>query len=263
MMRFIKMGVPWCVLPVAAILVLLAGGAGPASGKSPESPHDPKDPKTCEVCHVVIPAEGSSPRNEGNLRFGGNIVALCSSCHVKYHHKHPVHIGLSPGMKSPEEMPLDKDGKIICITCHDVMEGHGGVRKRRIVGRALCLNCHADTDLLADIVWFPPRLKRGEKGRFEVKVVEFRALRKKSSLGGTVLLYYYAKCPSGGEITFGTNVLHDDGTHGDKVANDSIYTLTEIATGIEKRKRVVYTGWVLDNVGRRSNTFTMAVEYLR
>jgi len=25
--------------------------------------------------------------------------------------------------------------------------------------------------------------------------------------------------------------------------------------------RVVYTGWVLDNVGRRSNTVTLAVEY--
>ena len=76
-----------------------------------------------------------------------------------------------------------------------------------------------------------------------------------------MLLYYYAKGPSGGEITFGTNVLHDDGTHGDRVAHDSVYTLIEIASGIEKKKRVVYTGWVLDNVGRRSNTVTLAVEY--
>ena len=260
-MRFIKMGVPWCVLPVAAILVLLSGGTGPALGKGPESPHGLKDPKVCVECHVAIPAEGSSPRKESNLRFGGDIVALCSSCHAKYRHVHPVEIALSPDTKSLEDLPLDRDGKITCITCHDVMEGHGVVRKRRMVGRALCLNCHADTDLLADIVWFSPQLKRGEKGRLEVKVVEFRLPRKKSSLGDAVLLYYYAKGPSGGEITFGTNVLHDDGTHGDRVAHDSVYTLIEIASGIEKKKRVVYTGWVLDNVGRRSNTVTLAVDY--
>jgi hypothetical protein len=260
-MRFIESRVSWCVLPVAAILVLLSGGAGPASGKSPESPHGLKDPKACVECHIGVPPEGSSPRKEINLRFGGDIVALCSSCHAKYRHMHPVDIALSPDMKSPEDLPLSKDGKITCITCHDVMEGHGVARKRKMVGRALCLNCHADTDLLADIVWFPPRLKRGEKGRLEVKVVEFRVPRKKSSLGDAVLLYYYAKSPSGGDITFGTNVLHDDGTHGDRVARDSVYTLTEIASGIEKKMRVVYTGWVLDNVGRRSNTVTLAVEY--
>jgi len=260
-MRFVKTGLTRCVLPVAAILFLLSGGADPASGKSPENPHGLKDQKACVECHVGIPAEGSSPRKEGNLRFGGDVVALCSSCHAKYRHMHPVKIALSPDMKSPEDLPLDKDGKITCITCHDVMEGHGVIRKRRMVGRALCLNCHADTDILAEVVWFPPRLKRGEKGRLEVKVVEFRIPRKKTTLGETVLLYYYAKSPSGGEIVFGTNVLHDDGTHGDRVAHDSVYTLTEIASGIEKKKRVVYTGWVLDNVGRRSNTVTLAVEY--
>ena len=261
MMRFIKMRMPWCVFPVAAILVLLSGGAGPALGKSSENPHGQKNQKVCVECHVSVPAEGSSPGKESNLRFGGDIQALCSSCHVKYRHMHPVKIALSPDMKSPGDLPLDKNGKITCTTCHDVMEGHVAVRNRRIVGRALCLNCHADTDILAEVIWFPPRLKRGEKGRLEVKVVEFRIPRKKSPLGDTVLLYYYAKSPSGGEITFGTNVLHDDGTHGDRVAHDSVYTLLEIASGIEKKKRVVYTGWVLDNVGRRSNTVTLAVEY--
>jgi len=262
-MRFIKMEVPWYILPVAAVLFLLSWGAGPASGKGPESPHGQKDPKACVKCHVDVPAEGSSPGKESNFRFGGDMVALCSSCHAKYRHMHPVKISLSPDMKSPEDLPLDKDGKITCLTCHDVMEGHGVARRRRMVGKALCLNCHADTDILAEVVWFPPRLKRGEKGRLEVKVVEFSLPRKKSSLGDTMLLYYYAKSPSGGEITFGTNVLHDDGTHGDRVAHDSVYTLTEIASGIEKRKRVVYTGWVLDNAGRRSNTVTLAVEYER
>jgi len=261
MMGSVKPGVTWGVLPVAAVLLLLCGVAESAPVKRAENPHGRKDAKACVECHVSIPAEGSSPRKENNFRFGGDMVNLCSSCHVGYRHMHPVRIAVSPEMKSPEDLPLDRDGKITCITCHDVMEGHGVARKRRIVGRALCLNCHSDTDLLAEVAWFPTRLKRGEKGRLEVKVVEFRIPRKKSSLGDTMLLYYYSKSPSGGEITFGTNILHDDGTHGDRVAHDSIYTLTEIASGIEKKKRVVYTGWVLDNTGRRSNTVTLAVEY--
>lgn len=248
-------------LPVLAVSMILAAGAGHAAGKGKDNPHGRKDPKACVLCHVAVPVEGSSPRRENNLRFGGDLVALCSSCHAGYRHMHPVRIAVSPDMKSPEELPLDKDGKITCITCHDVMEGHGVVRKRRMVGKALCLNCHDDTDILAEVVWFPSRLKRGQKGRLELKVVEFRIPRRKSSLGGTMLLYYYAKSPSGGEITFGTNLLHDDGTHGDRVAGDSIYTLTEIASGIGARKRVVYTAWVLDNGGRRSNTVSMAVEY--
>ncbi|HEY5765735.1 MAG TPA: choice-of-anchor X domain-containing protein, partial [Candidatus Deferrimicrobiaceae bacterium] len=64
-----------------------------------------------------------------------------------------------------------------------------------------------------------------------------------------------------GKITFGTNVMYDNGTHGDREARDSIYTLTEEAESEGRKKRVVYTGWVLDSEGRRSNTVTLAVEY--
>jgi len=248
-------------LPVACALLLLAGGAAAAERKKFDNPHGSKDPKVCLVCHISTPPEGSSPRKENNLRFGGDVLALCSSCHREYRHMHPVKIAVAPDMKSPEDLPLDKDGKITCITCHDVMEGHGVVRKRRIVGKALCLNCHADTDILAEVVWYPARLGRGEQGRLEMKVLEFRIPRKKGNLGDSVLLYYYAKNVDSGEIIFGTNVLYDDGTHGDRVARDSVYTLTEKASGIKKKKRVVYTGWILDAGGRRSNTVTLAIEY--
>jgi len=260
-MRIRKPGLWGRVLPAALAALVIAWGAGAAEKKRSDTPHGRKDAKACVVCHVSVPPEGSSPPKENNLRFGGDIVALCASCHGSYRHMHPVKIAVAPDMKSPEDLPLDRDGKITCITCHDVMEGHGVVRKRRMVGKALCLNCHADTDILAEVVWYPPRLKRGEQGRLEIKVVEFRIPRKKANLGDSVLLYYYAKSVDTGEITFGTNVLYDDGTHGDRVGRDSVYTLTEIATGIEKRKRVVYTGWALDSDSRRSNTVTLAIEY--
>ena len=73
--------------------------------------------------------------------------------------------------------------------------------------------------------------------------------------------HIYVKNVDTGQISFGTNVLYDDGSHGDRIARDSIYTLIEKAERFEKSKRVVYTGWVLDADGRGSNTVTLAVEY--
>lgn len=260
---------PWArgkwagALVIAGVVVLAAasGGAAERKEKRGESPHGKKDAKSCVVCHVSPPVEGSVPGRENNLRFGGDIVKLCSDCHEGYKHMHPVKIAVAPDMKSPEDLPLDRDGKITCITCHDVMEAQGVHRRRRMVGRSLCLNCHVDSDILAQVNWYPTHLKRGEKGRLELKVVEFRILGKKIYLGNSVLLYYYAKNVDTGQISFGTNVLYDDGTHGDRVARDSVYTLWEESQKTEKKKRVVYTGWVLDAEGRRSNTVTLAVEY--
>lgn len=257
----------WGIALVAAGVVLLAAASGDAAekrGGKGESPHARKDHRACIVCHVTQPAEGSAPARENNLRFAGDVVALCSSCHEGYKHMHPVKIAVAPDMKSPEDLPLDKNGKITCITCHDAMEGCGVHRRRKLVGRALCLNCHVDSDILAQVNWYPTHLAKGEQGRLELKVVEFRIVGKKKYLGDSVLLYYYAKDVDTGQISFGTNVLYDDGSHGDRVGQDSIYTLIEKAQAAgkaDKKKRMLYTGWVLDVDGRRSNTVTLAVEY--
>lgn len=245
----------------AAILAAASASGADRTGKAAEDPHFRKDGKGCVVCHLSQPGQGSSPTRDNNLQFGGDIVALCSSCHRGYKHMHPVRIAVAPNMKSPEDLPLDRDGKITCITCHDVMERMGVHRKRRVSGRGLCLNCHADSDILAQVNWYPTYLRKGEHGRLELKVVEFRIPGKKVHLGSSVLLYYYAKNVDSGQIVFGTNILYDDGSHGDRVAGDSIYTLTEKAEQGGKRKRMIYTGWVLDTEGRRSNTVTLAVEY--
>lgn len=255
----------WRRLAVAAasvtLLLAASGDAAERRGGNSENPHARKDQKVCIVCHISPPAEGTAPARDSNLRFGGDIVALCLSCHEGYKHMHPVKIAVAPGMKSPEDLPLDVDGKITCITCHDAMEASGVHRRRRLVGRALCLNCHEDTHILAQVNWYPTHLRPGEQGRLELKVVEFRIVGKKTYLGESVLLYYLARNVDTGDFSFGTNVLYDDGSHGDRVARDSIYTLIEKAEKAEKKKRVVYTGWVLDSDGRKSNTVTLAVEY--
>lgn len=245
---------------LAALLIATPGSAAEKRGRG-ESPHGRKDTKSCLVCHISAPSEGAVPGRDSGLKFGGDIVTICSSCHTGYRHMHPVKIAVAPDMKSPEDLPLDKDGKITCITCHDVMEGIGVHRKRKLVGRQLCLNCHVDSDILAQVSWYPTRLGKGEKGRLELKVVEFRLPAKKARIGDSVLLYYYAKNVDKGDILFGTNILYDDGTHGDRIAHDSIFTLMEEAPKKGKKRRVVYTGWVVDSEARRSNTVTLAVEY--
>lgn len=252
------------VAVLAAAVALLVAAQGVTAEKREKrgvSPHGRKDRKSCGVCHISIPAEGTGQSRNASLKFGGEIVAICSSCHEGYRHMHPVKIAVAPDMKSPEDLPLDKDGKITCITCHDVMEGAGVHRNRRVVGRQLCLNCHVDSDILAQVSWYPTHLAKGEKGRLELKVVEFRLPARKSYIGDSVLLYYYAKDVDTGSILFGTNILYDDGTHGDRVARDSVYTLMEEAPLKGKKKRLVYTGWVVDFEARRSNTVTLAVEY--
>lgn len=243
---------------MAVVLLLGTASAAPGGKAKSDNPHGRKDAKACLVCHVTHPAEG---KRDASLRLSGDVVKLCGGCHEKYQHMHPVRIAVPPDMKSPEDLPLGKDGTITCITCHDVMEGNGIPRKRRVVGRALCLNCHVDSDILAQIVWYPTRLKAGELGRLEFKVVEFRINKKKAPLGESVLLYYYARNVDTNQISFGTNILYDDGSHGDNRAKDGIYTMTEHAPTIAKKERKVYTGWVVDTGGRRSNTVTLAVEY--
>jgi hypothetical protein len=248
---------------VFVLLALLASGEAMAKGKT-DNPHARKtDPRACLVCHVVAPAPRvAESRKDANIKFGGDIVALCTSCHsVDSHNMHPVKITVAPEMKSPDELPLDREGKISCITCHDVMEGHGIKRKRMMKGRQLCLNCHYDSDILAQVIWYPTHLKRGEQGRLELKVREFRIKGRKNTLGDSVLLYFTFRNVDTGQITFGTNILYDDGSHGDRTAHDGIYTLMEEVDTSGKKERRVYTGWIVDGTGRRSNTVTLAVEY--
>jgi hypothetical protein len=172
-----------------------------------------------------------------------------------------VKLVISPITKGAELLPLGREGKIICITCHDVMEKISVHRKKIATGRELCLSCHVDADIFAQIIWYPTHLKKGETGRLEIKVVEFNLSSNKEYIGDTVLLYFYAKDIDSGNITFGTNVLYDNGTHGDRVKGDSIYTLTESAQVDDKVKRLVYTGWILNSSNKRSNTVTLAIEY--
>ncbi len=74
--------------------------------------------KYCTECHMEIPEKGQ----DISLKFDGDFNKLCR-CHSTSpeSYLHPVDIKLSKEKRErvPEDLPLP-DGKITCITCHDL-----------------------------------------------------------------------------------------------------------------------------------------------
>lgn len=111
--------------------------------------------KYCSECHESSPKRGG----DSSLKYSGDFHQLCK-CHgyKPGTYIHPVDIIPSDEKKSviPEELPL-KDGKLSCLTCHDIYlqcEGNTDSRftnKRFLRGAPfkkrtdLCFRCHDDT----------------------------------------------------------------------------------------------------------------------
>jgi predicted CXXCH cytochrome family protein len=77
--------------------------------------------KDCDICHESIPKFG---QKEIHLKFKGNDIDMCNSCHNSEYAKGDIHpAGISPpegdSIHIPPELPL-YEGKITCRTCHDV-----------------------------------------------------------------------------------------------------------------------------------------------
>ncbi len=106
----------------------------------------------CQMCHESIPAPGSSFETS-SLRE--SLDAVCAGCHkINKNTSHPV--GVKPSSTIPLQKYLDRQGRLTCVTCHQVhkerdaslgreelkgfLRGHAG-------GRAFCMTCH-DKDRL-------------------------------------------------------------------------------------------------------------------
>jgi len=73
-----------------------------------------KDRSRCVECHLEsVPAAG---RPYATLNFRKDIVTLCMSCHPM-RVSHPVDI--APGKGRGKDLPLDTDGTMTCVTCHN------------------------------------------------------------------------------------------------------------------------------------------------
>lgn len=107
--------------PCRALMLLVCLSLAPAAVHASH--------ESCSDCHT-----------EGKELKQSAINPLCLSCHSggnRNDHK----TGIPPkGMKSP--LPLDKEGKMSCITCHDQHGKTAGSKLLRMNKNALCLDCH-------------------------------------------------------------------------------------------------------------------------
>jgi hypothetical protein len=104
---------------VILFIILFVSSAAADEPGEPDAEVNPHfSGKYCNVCH-----EGESPESiESQLRFGGDYVELCR-CHgyTGSSYIHPVFIEPSEKKKKriPDDFPL-QDGKLSCITCHEI-----------------------------------------------------------------------------------------------------------------------------------------------
>lgn len=82
----------------------------------------------CSDCHT-----------EGKSLKIPEATLLCLSCHSQNRNDHKT--GTPPGtMKTP--LPIDKEGNISCVTCHDPHGKGSYPRLLKMKKDDLCLNCH-------------------------------------------------------------------------------------------------------------------------
>jgi hypothetical protein len=114
-----------------------------------ETAHDDAEIR-CLDCHVTLPFEGVI------LSYYSDIPSICLGCHKEYPCRdesktvngyiHPI--GMEPSMTVPDDLVLDVQGKISCITCHFYHDKgkaelalHDNYLRRSTVKR-LCMSCH-------------------------------------------------------------------------------------------------------------------------
>jgi hypothetical protein len=135
--------------------VFLAGSvwSGLAISKQAEpAPNPHGNPKLCSACHT------SAARSPATVRFAGNTLQLCRSCHdgqLAAAETHPV--GMAPSAQMARRIgslfPLE-NGMLSCVSCHDVTRhcrlGRPSASHNRSLLRggpvshpiAFCYQCH-------------------------------------------------------------------------------------------------------------------------
>ena len=117
----------------------------------------------CLFCHTEKPDEKIDRYD--NVQFVGDLEMICQRCHViRGNHAGNVNHLVKPSVKALARMqamekefdiilPLDKNGRLTCITCHNprdkgviqakspAAKGAGSKYRHRLPGR-LCVECH-------------------------------------------------------------------------------------------------------------------------
>ena len=109
----------------------------------------------CQLCHIEIPEPGT-PFEKVTLT--DDVQSLCVRCHkINERTSHPT--GVQPRTSTAMQRYLDKEGKLTCVTCHDVHKEQNssftkqelkGLLRGHAQGRAFCFTCHNDEMLGAN-----------------------------------------------------------------------------------------------------------------
>lgn len=115
------------------------------------NPHGQSDYRSCQGCHLEVSTDKKEMRRR--LRYGGDDLQICLSCHGAMESCHPILVKPGGRMKQGKGLPLSPEGKITCMTCHDPMPagGHGVATRGREPGEpinALCFRCHDREELM-------------------------------------------------------------------------------------------------------------------
>jgi len=145
------------ILISVSVLVLMAASVAVGYRSNQDNPHDFTD-NDCFFCHFTLPRSGEPDGQP--LRFTDKITNLCARCHdMSGVISHQVDILPSAMIKVPKDMPLDEEGKITCVTCHDIHKPFKnpltGERsfflRRETAGKGFCLSCHESAEAIAQI----------------------------------------------------------------------------------------------------------------
>ncbi len=124
-------------LILLTVIFILNAGYLWAEVSAQINPHNYDNKDYCQSCHVV----SEMPR----LNYDS--ITTCVKCHpgsIGNHpvSRHPVLVKVPYNIVLPEWMPLSKEEKIVCFTCHDNHNRSGFSRMLRIDYESLCVSCH-------------------------------------------------------------------------------------------------------------------------
>jgi predicted CXXCH cytochrome family protein len=98
-------------------------------------PDVPDIKKDCSICHVV-------KKGLAGVLLIRPLPELCTECHPDRTGREEHSIGIKPAGTMTNNLPLDKQGKITCTTCH-APHGEGGFPKMlRKKADEICISCH-------------------------------------------------------------------------------------------------------------------------
>jgi predicted CXXCH cytochrome family protein len=98
------------------------------------NPHIKRGEGNCSVCHTQRPPQ-----------LIDDHVETCTNCHRGNIENHPVTrhpINVAVKIEIPTPLPLTKEKRLVCSTCHDPHDDNGFSSMLRVEYHQLCIQCH-------------------------------------------------------------------------------------------------------------------------